>query len=282
MRARVVTACVLLLLAGPSLADDPLRPDPRLEIGVGALAMALPDYRGSDYYGLRALPIPYVVYRTERVQITREGLRARLFAMDRLTASFSGAGSLPGADDNPDRAGMPRIDPTFELGPSLDYVLRGGDEERFRLKLRVPARAVVAADGLHFNGVGWSFVPHLRLDHAHDSGSLHWSHLGSVGLVWATEDHHEYFYGVAPQYAAAGRPAYDARGGYGGARSSWSSVVRHGRWRVGAFASYDWLQGAAFRDSPLLKTDHALTAGLFVTYRLYARGVGEELGGEAE
>ena len=283
---RIPTCCAaLLLLAARATAAEPsLTPDPRLDLGIGALAMVLPDYRGSDQYGVRALPIPFVAYRSERVQLTREGLRARLFALDRLTASVSGAASLPGVDDNPDRAGMPQLDPTFEIGPSLDYLLQGGEHDRLRLKLRLPARAVTAADGLHFHNIGWTAVPHLRLDLAEERGPWHWSHLGSAGLVWSTEDYHEYFYGVAPQYAdpALNRPAYDARGGYGGARMSLSSVVRRARWRVGVFASYDWLGGAAFEDSPLVKTDHSVTAGLFVTYRLYASGVGEELGGEAE
>jgi len=122
-------------------------------------------------------------------------------------------------------------------------------------------------------------VPHLRLDLAHRAGRLHWSHLGSAGLVWSTEDYHEYFYGVAPQYAdpAAGRPAYDARGGYSGARATFSSVVRRARWRVGVFAAYDALGGAAFDDSPLVKTEQGLTGGLFVTYRVHASGVGTPL-----
>lgn len=287
MRARVASFCVLMLAGSATpAAEAPLPPDPKLEVGVGALAMVLPDYRGSDHYGVRALPIPWVAYRSERLQLTREGLRARLFALDRLTASVSGAASLPGNDDNPDRAGMPQLDPTFEIGPSLDYLLREEPDDRLRLKLRLPARAVTAADGLDFSDVGWTAVPHLRLDMVEQRGAWHWSHLGSVGLVWSSEDYHEYFYGVAPQYdntALGGtRSAYDAHGGYSGARASFSSVVRRDRWRIGLFASYDWLGGAAYEDSPLVKTDHALTAGLFVTYRLYASGVGEELGGEAE
>lgn len=276
---RALPLLLLLLLAGAEAAEPPAAPQPRLELGVGALAMVLPDYRGSDQYGTRALPIPYAVYRTERVQLSREGLRARLFALDRVTASISAAASLPGVDDNPDRAGMPQLDPTFEIGPSLDYVVHGAEDAPLRLKLRLPARAVTAADGRHLKDIGWTFVPHLRLDLAHREGRLHWSHLGSVGLVWATEDYHEYFYGVARQYADAAldRPAYDAPGGYSGARLTFSSVVRRARWRLGLFASYDWLAGAAFEDSPLVRTEHGLTTGLFLTYRVHASGVGTPL-----
>lgn len=278
-RASSLLLLPLLVTAAARAAEPPAAPQPRLELGIGALAMVLPDYRGSDRYGTRALPIPYMVYRTERVQLSREGLRARLFSLDRVSASLSAAASLPGVRDNPDRAGMPQLDPTFEIGPSLDYVLHGEEEAAVRLKLRLPARAVTAADGLHLKDIGWTVVPHLRLDLAHQAGRLHWSHLGSLGLVFATEDYHEYFYGVAPEYAdpLLNRPAYDARGGYSGARATFSSVVRRARWRLGLFASYDWLEGAAFADSPLVRTDHGLTAGLFVTYRVHASGVGTPL-----
>ena len=282
-----IAAVVLLLLATSSAAAreaPPPAPAPaRLEVGIGALGMVLPDYRGSDYYSTRFLPVPYVAYRSERLQLTREGLRARLFASERLSITFSGAGSLPGTEDNPDRAGMPRIDPTFELGPSLDVALVGHEPGHgARLKLRVPVRAVFAADGLDIGHIGWSLVPHLRADALQVRGDYSIAHLASLGFAWSTGEYHDYFYGVAPQYAdaALGRPAYDAGPGYGGLRASYSGTVRFGKWRLGGFVSYDWLDGAAFDDSPLKKVDHSATAGFFLTYRLYASGTGEPLEGD--
>lgn len=277
MRPIVVFAFALAAGAAQAQPAYVPPPEPRLELGIGGLAMALPDYRGSDHYGGRLLPIPYAAYRSERVQLTREGLRARLFAVERLTASLSAAASLPGSDDNPDRAGMPRIDPTFEAGPSLDYLLHDGDGGRTRVKLRVPARATIAADGLELRDIGWVFVPHLRLDSLPRGGRWEWSHVATAGVLWATEDYHEYFYGVAPEYETATRPAYDAHGGYSGARMSLSSAVHHGRWRVGAFATWDFMEGAAFEDSPLLRTAHGGFGGVYFSYRLYASGVGEGL-----
>lgn len=283
---RAASAVVLLLSAMSATAREAPPPGPapaRLEVGLGALGMVLPDYRGSDYYGTRALPVPYVSYRSERLQITREGLRARLFASERLSVTFSGAGALPGADDNPDRAGMPRLDPTFELGPSLDVLLvEPGEGGGVRLKGRLPVRAVFAADGFDISHIGSSFVPHLRADATQDFGTYSVAHLFGVGLAWSSEDYHEYFYGVAPQYAdpSIGRPAYDASTGYGGLRASFSSTLRYDRWRLAGFVAYDWLEGTAFDESPLLKTPHAATLGFFLTYRLYASGRGEPLEGE--
>lgn len=285
---RSLATCLLLLVPFAARAAPPpaaATAPAQLEMGIGALVMVLPDYRGSDYYGPRALPIPYVSYRSERLQLTREGLRAQLFSAKNVTASFSGAGSLPGADDNPDRAGMPRLDPTFELGPSLDVMLVDGEGDEPRLKLRVPVRAVIAADGFDLEHIGWTTVPHLRVDAGQTFETFRVAHLFSAGLAWSTEDYHEYFYGVAPQFQdlAIGRFAHDAGGGYSGLRASASTTIRFGKLRVGGFAAYDYLDGAAFSDSPLVKTDHALTAGVFVTYRLYASGgAAAPLEGDAE
>jgi MipA family protein len=274
--ARAAAAAAALAWAGAPATAAP-DPEPRVEFGLGAVVLRVPDYRGSDRYDVQAYPVPYAVYRSERVQITREGLRARLFTLERLTASFSAALNLPGTDDNPDRAGMPQVDPTFEAGPSLDYLL--AEDRNSKLQLRVPVRAAIAADGFRFSSIGYLAVPHLRYDFHERRGDWSWLYLASAGAVFATEGYHDYFYGVAPQYQdlSLNRPAYDAHGGYSGARFNLSTSLYRERWRFGVFASYDWLEGAAFEDSPLVKTRSSLVSGLYVTYRLFARGPSERL-----
>ena len=79
-------------------------------------------------------------------------------------------------------------------------------------------------------------------------------------------------YGVAPEFRLPERPAYEAHGGYSGARASLSSRIRRGRWGFNVFVSYDWLRGVVFDDSPLFQTEHAVVSGIFVSYRLYTRG----------
>lgn len=251
-------------------------PPPRLELGIGALGLHLPDYRGSSHSSTRFLPIPYVVYRSERVQLTRQGLRARLFASDRLSVSLSAAASLSGdSKDNPLRARMPELDSTFEIGPSLDFRLHESADGLLRTRLRLPVRAVLATDGRHFNNAGWVINPQLQANLSQPGADRELSHFVSVGPLWATENYHEYFYGVAPQFVdlSLNRRAYDAHGGYSGARISLSSGLERKRWRFGIFATYDWLRGAAFDDSPLLETGHSLVSGFYLTYRLYQSGV---------
>lgn len=278
MKLPAPAGALAALLCAAAHAAAPPTPQPRVELGVGAVVLAVPDYRGSDRYDVQAYPIPYAAYRSERVQITREGLRARLFSLERLTASMSAALNLPGSRDNPDRAGMPQIDPTFEAGPSLDYRLaQSARDGRWRLGLRLPLRAAVAADGVHLKAIGWDATPHLRLDYAERIGAWERRYAAAAGAVFASEDYHEYFYGVAREYATPQRPFYDARAGYSGARASLSATLIRRAWRVGVFATYDWLDGAVFEDSPLVKADASVVAGAYITYRLYARGTGESI-----
>jgi outer membrane scaffolding protein for murein synthesis (MipA/OmpV family) len=268
--------CIALTLGCCAALGAAESPEARVELGLSAVVLHLPDYRGSDRYGARFLPIPYLVYRSERVQVTREGLRAWLFSTDRLSLSLSAAASLPGdADDNPLRAGMPELDPTFEAGPSLDLRFHESADGAFRTRLRLPLRAVLATDGGHFNSVGWVLNPHLRADLSQDRNGWGISHVAAAGPLWATEEYHEYFYGVAPQHEdfSLNRPAYDAHGGYSGARMSLSSGFERARWRFGVFATYDWLRSAVFDDSPLLETGHSFVSGFYLAYRLYQSGV---------
>lgn len=243
-------------------------PEPRIELGVGAIVLTVPDYRGSDHYDVQAFPVPYASYRSRNVQLTREGLRARLFTLDRLTSSISAAVNLTGRRDNPDRAGMPQLSPTLEIGPSLDY--RVDEGPNWALRARLPLRGVMAIDGFRWEGL--VAQPHLRFDYDQKlaESSLFW--LASLGALWGSREYHEYYYGVATQYATPSRPAYSARSGYSGARASLSATWRLGRWRLGVFAADDWLDGASFEDSPLVKTVNNLTGGVFATYRLYERG----------
>ena len=64
---KILLSLVLLVLAGSLYAQEPL---PRLEVGVGMLALDSPDYRGSSESDTYLLPAPYIKYRGERL---REG-----------------------------------------------------------------------------------------------------------------------------------------------------------------------------------------------------------------
>lgn len=267
----------LMALAACDVAQAQQRPlskGPRGELGVGVVALTVPDYRGSDRYQLQLYPVPYAVYRSQNVQLSREGLRARLFSFDRVNASFSGNLNLTGRGDNPDRAGMPQLSPTIEFGPSLDYRAaagRFGDTGTWMVRGRAPLRGAIAVDD--FRWVGAVFAPHLRIDADQDlAGDTELYYVMTAGPLWASSEYHDYYYGVDDAYQAPGRPAYEAHSGSSGFRSTASVTLRLGRFRVGLFATDDQLGDAAFAESPLVKTTHNLAGGIFMTVRLYSHG----------
>ena len=72
---------------------------------------------------------------------------------------------------------------------------------------------------------------------------------------------------MAPAQAIAGRPAYEARAGLVALRLA--TGVLHELspdWRVFGFARVDTVQGAANRDSPLVRQTTGATVGLGLSY----------------
>ena len=260
----------VLLLCALTLAPAAALALPKMEAGVGVGTAALPTYRGSDHYGVVALPLPYFIYRGDRIRLTRQGLRARLFDLDHFNLGLSAAFTVPGhGGDDPARIGMPSLRSTLELGPSFDWNYVEGD---YAWCLCVPVRSVTATNLRHFNPAGWTSHPHLKLEHFVYSERRFLVESVSFGPVFADHKYHAYFYDVAPQYATAERPAYQTRGGYSGFRGSLFLGARQGKWSGGIGVIGDWLGGAVFADSPLVKTKGAATFGLGFAYSLWSKG----------
>ena len=242
-------------------------PRPEWELGAGASAVTLSDYRGSDESQTYVLPFPYLIYRGERLRVDRQGLRGILFESERVHLDISAHATPPvDSDENRARQGMPSLDPTLELGPRLNLELARDRVREWSLTLRLPVRAVVATDLSHTRGAGYTAYPHLDLDLRPVFLGGKWNLGLQAGPLYGSREHHEYFYGVAPQFATAARPAYQARGGYSGAVALVSLTRRFPRFWAGAFARYDTLKGAVFEASPLVRRDHAVMAGFAVAW----------------
>jgi len=256
------------LLAGVALAALAAQGEelPLWELGIGAAGISFPDYRGSGKQRAYLLPVPMFAYRGEVFQADRERLRGLLFRSERAEADVSLSGSVPiRSADNPVREGMPDLDPTLELGPSLN--IRLAHTERHTLRLRLQLRAVVASDFGSFDGAGVLANPSLNLDLRLDAG---WR-LGFVaGVLFGDRRHHGYFYGVAPEYARVDRPAYRAPGGYSGGQLIVALSKRFGPWFVGGFVKHDFLEGAAFEASPLVERRNNVSGGIALT-RVFAQ-----------
>jgi len=264
---RLIPLAALLLAsltAGHAFAAE----KPLWELGVGMSGLSFPDYRGSDESSLYAIPFPYLVYRGTFLKADRHGIRGTFFGSDRIELSVSVGASLPvNSDDNRARQGMPDLQPTLELGPSLDLNLWRTPDRRTRLDLRLPVRTAVTVKG-GMDDIGWVFSPRLNLDITDVAGLAGWNMGLLAGPMVGSERNHDYFYTVAPQYATAGRPAFDAKGGYAGSQFMMTMSKRYPKYWLGAFVRWDSLEGAVFADSPLVKSEDYFAAGVGIAWIL--------------
>ncbi len=233
---------------------------PLWEIGLGVAGFYLPDYRGASQARGHALPFPVVIYRGERLQADRDGLRGRLFDTDRIELDLSLGGALPVRSAHNDaRRGMPSLDPVLEIGPSLVLRLARSAEHRHGVELRLPARAAYAVDGRGLHGVGAAFTPHVRAFWR--DAAWNWNVDAAAGPLFASRAFHRYVYGVEPDYATPQRPAYEPRGGYAGAQVTVTVSGRREALRMLGFLRAEALSGAVYASSPLVRRSTHLIVG---------------------
>lgn len=261
MGARLAALVLLVLDAATAFAGEPL-----WEAGLGVAALRLPDYRGSDRARAYAFPAPYFVYRGDFFKADRNGIRGVLLADDRIDLNVSLGASLPvSSSSDTARAGMPNLSPVLELGPSLYFTAWRSPARDAKLDLRFPLRgAVTVASNPRF--IGGQFFPHVNLDVRDPFGQAGWN-LGLLGgPVYTDARYNRYYYEVAPQYATATRPAYEARGGYGGLQFIAALSKRFPSFWVGGFARYDTLRGAVFESSPLVTSKRYVAGGIGISW----------------
>ncbi len=241
---------------------------PLWELGAGVAAMTFPAYRGSDETNNFVLPMPFFTYHGDFFKADRHGIRGSFFDTDRLDFTVSLALSPPASsDDIKARSGMPDLDATFEIGPQMDITFwRSENRARF-LKLLLPMRAAFTLEGPP-KDIGWVLHPKLNLDITDLPGLQGWNLGLLAGPLFGDQRQHEYFYGVAPRYATATRPAYAADSGYAGMQYLAAVTKRFPKFWVGAFVRYDNLAGAVFEDSPLVRQRDYFAAGLALSWIL--------------
>jgi MipA family protein len=256
----------LLMFTALCARAEPL---PLWEAGAGIAGLSIPDYRGSDERHTWILPVPYFVYRGDFLQIDERRMRGLFWKTDRAEVDVSVNGSVPvKSNDNEARRGMPDLDPTLEIGPSLNVFLYRSDDKKRKLELRLPVRAVLASDFSHVQHAGWVFQPNLNLD-VRDPFGYHGWNLGLLGgPIFSDHKYNRHFYAVDPAFANADRPAYAAGGGYGGAQFIAALSKRYPGFWIGGFVKWDTLDHAVFADSPLVKSKQHFAGGFAIAWIL--------------
>jgi outer membrane protein len=257
----------ILWVAAWAAAPAHAKQAPVLEYGLGIGAIAFEDYRGSNTTHAYPLPIPYLIYNGTFLKADRDGVRGTLFDQDWVELNLSGNATTPVRNDR-ERSGMPDLRSTLELGPSLDFHLLHSADSRLKFDLRMPLRTALTVEASP-KFIGWTFTPRFALDIADPLGRVGWNAGFLVGPLFADRRYHDYFYGVAPQYATVSRPAYQAKGGYAGTQLLGALSKRFAHYWVGAYVRYDTLTGATFADSPLVQRDSYWSAGIGISWIIH-------------
>lgn len=265
MRTSALPLLTLAALAMAAPAAAQTAPDlPLWELGLFGGAATTPAYPGSDDRSTRALALPVLIYRGKVLRADRSGIGARLINTDKVELDLGTALSLPArSDDVAARAGMPNLSSLLEIGPRLK-VLLAEPSATSRVRLELPLRVPVELNN-GFRRQGLVFEPRLSFEASDQSGK--WQGDANLGAVFGNARLNQYFYGVAPQYATATRPAYEASGGLMMTRVGLSlSRKLSADWRVFGFTRYDNYLHAANDDSPLLRRNSGLSAGVGFTW----------------
>lgn len=253
-----------MLAAAPAAARD--GDEPLWEAGAGVSPLYLPDYRGASSGRMYTLPVPYFVYRGDFFKADRHGVRGVLFESDRIDFNLSVGASLPvDSERSETRRGMPNLEPAVELGPSLEVNLWRSPDRSAKVDVRLPLRGAVTLESSP-RYIGAQFFPHLNVDVVDVGGLAGWNLGMLAGPVFADRRYNAYFYSVPPEHATAGRPSYDAAGGFGGTQFTVALSKRFRRFWVGGFLRYDSLAGAVYADSPLVAERRYVAGGVAVSW----------------
>lgn len=256
----LISGALALTFMLPAAAQQTSAPAlPLWEAGVVGGAVSSPAYPGADERSSRLLAIPFLIYRGKVLRSDASGIGARLLRSDRYEVDVGFAASLPARSDaGAARAGMPDLGFLGEFGPRVKVFL-ANPSPTSRLRLDLPLRAVMEFRG----GVrrqGTTFEPRLTYE-ARENGSP-WSYGANVGVVVGDGAINRYFYEVAPQFATASRPAYQARSGLMLVRAGLSGSYKLNEdVRLFGYVRAETYAGAANRDSPLMRKNSGASIG---------------------
>ena len=242
---------------------------PTWEAGAFLAAFNAPLYPAAAESQGKILPVPFVIYRGERLRVGEGGIiKAMAVDKPRFKIDLSlGAAFNANSDDAKAREDMPDLDFIFEIGPEVSIMLNNTDASETWLNLQF--RKVFSSDFSRIDDRGYIFQPEISYQGEHlfgDSDSFKFT----FAPIFATKKTHQYFYQVDDKYSTTERPAYKAKGGYLG-----SEIVLVNRFKVrhdiSIFVSskLGLYKGASNADSPLFKKDLNYAFGVGLKWTLY-------------
>lgn len=260
---RLFFLCLIFSSNAYALYESPV-----WEVGIAAGYLRTSEYRGAAQQHNYYIPFPYAAYRGHRLSFDEDGIRGQLIKAKtwKLDMRFGANVPVESSESSP-RAGMAKLDPVIEMGPSLEFSLWVNKRRTADLWLRTPLRMMTSISTTDVGYQGWSLAPYLEyVRRWRLVGSL-WNFGIAVGPMLNSESYHNYFYRVSTDDITASREAYDSQLGYGGSRLTLTLIGNSKNMWYGFLFRYDDLHGAAFIDSPLVETQRYFAYGLSIGWK---------------
>lgn len=271
------TSPFLLAATSKNKEQEKVKAKSTLEIGMGAFAMNLPQYLGSDQSDSYVVPLPYIYYQDDKYKIDRNQFTGKLWQDNHYYLDLSASGGVKvNSEDNDARENMADLDWVFELGPSIKYYFAGDPLSRNYLFAEFFTRKAVATDFTSVTNAGWRFGPSFTYQKAFSISSFQQGH-GRFELTtratinFSDDTYHNYYYGVSPADEQVSRAAYDSAGGYAGSDISVGLTYKIDRWWFSSFTRFYYLDGAEYDNSPLVKERSNWSFGFGAAWIFYQR-----------
>ena len=248
----IMRSSVLIASEPPKINTD--KTEWSMGIGIGAFDYLL--YPGAVESNRFIFPVPYFTYRSPKFEVDR-GFRSFLYDSDNIVLDISADFGLPvDSEDTRARKGMPDLDFMLQIGPSLEFKLNDRSKSYFDARFEIPVRVAIVTDLPNVDHIGYQVEPRFSFDHRR-SASAPVAHKTTIGIKFATQDFHAYYYDVAPEYATPIRSVYKSDAGFGGSFIKYRISYKTRDYIYWMFLRYQSLRGAEFEDSPLvLKNDY--------------------------
>lgn len=235
------------------------------ELGAGLAGFDIPLYIGSAQSKQYLIPVPFAKLKMEYLEFD-EGLRGFLFTSPTMRLDISADAGVPvRSKDSLVRQGMPNLNTTLQLGPSLEITMSGNRTGPKELRLEFPARLALATDIKHTESIGWILEPRFTYEsrREHRQGI---AYTATVGLRYATREYHAYYYDVDPVFATPQRPAFASDKGYSGLVTNLAVSWRDDEMIYWATVRYRNLNNAAYENSPLIEVKDYYFVGAGITW----------------
>ena len=264
-RAAFLILLSMVLLYSSRLLAEATPRNLQWELGASLAALQIPLYPGSKESKGYVLPLPYVIFRSELLEID-EGIRAKLFQSADVRLNMSvGFGVPVNSDDSDVRAGMQDLSTVLQIGPLLEITLGGSRQQPWHLRLELPARLAVATDFKSVDNLGLIYEPRLSYETRRPfKTGFAWQI--TAGVRYASDDYHAYYYDVPAQFSTPTRAEFKSDSGYSGFFSDVIANWRYDDLIYWAFVRYQDLSGTQFKRSPLVEQENYYFFGVGMTW----------------